>query len=218
MMKKKEFWVGYYVNSLMHMGNRSSNRVESTHANIKRNNQTSSGSMTIVTEKVNLWIKKRVRVIFPLSSDTITVNLIFLQRYIQENYRNLQSAKESMSQKPVYLDSGITDKLSELRLNITSFAYESIKNELMQMKTPEESNGHKAHEKPDKKCYCLLRRNYRLPCKHLLKKYEGVIPLVAVHQRWRIAYIKGRGKCIVFLFLMFAPHTSLDYNKFVFTE
>jgi hypothetical protein len=156
--------------------------------------------MTIVTEKVSLWIKKRVRVIFLLSSDTITVNLIFLQCYIQENYRNLQSTKESMSQKPVYLDSDITKKLNELRLNVTNFAYESIKNELMEMKISEDNNGHKTYEKPDKKCYCSLRRNYRLPCKHVLEKYEGAIPLVAVHQRWRIAYIKGRGKCIVFYF------------------
>ncbi|KAG2230524.1 hypothetical protein INT48_001176 [Thamnidium elegans] len=143
------------------MGDRSSNRVGSTHANIKRNNQTSSGSMTIVTEKVNLWIKKR------------------------ENYRNLQSAKELISQKLVYLGSEITKKLSDLRLNITNFAYESIKNELMQMETSED-------ETANEKCYCPVRRNYRLPCKHVLEKYEGVIPLVAVHQRWRIIYIKGR--------------------------
>ncbi|KAG2232879.1 hypothetical protein BDF21DRAFT_469289 [Thamnidium elegans] len=143
------------------MGNRSSNRVESTHANIKRNNQTSSGSMTIITEKVNLWIKKR------------------------ENYRNLQSSKESVSQKTVYLGSEITRKLSDLRLKITKFAYESIKNELMQMETSED-------ETANEKCYCLVRRNYRLPCKHALEKYEGVIPLVAVHQKWRITYTKGR--------------------------
>lgn len=60
MMNKKQFWVGYYVNNLMHMGNRTSNRVEATHANIKRNNNTSSGSMAVVTDKINMWIKKRV--------------------------------------------------------------------------------------------------------------------------------------------------------------
>ena len=61
MMLKKQYWVGYYDNNFMHMGNRTSNRVESTHANIKRSNNTSSGSMAVVTEKIDLWIKKRVR-------------------------------------------------------------------------------------------------------------------------------------------------------------
>ena len=61
MMKKKQFWVGYYVNNLLHMGNRTSNRVEATHANIKRSNKTSSGSMAVVTDKINMWVKKRVR-------------------------------------------------------------------------------------------------------------------------------------------------------------
>lgn len=53
-------WVGYYVNSLMHMGNRTSNRVEGTHAAIKSHSGTSSGRMAIVTEKIMTWVKKRV--------------------------------------------------------------------------------------------------------------------------------------------------------------
>lgn len=60
-MKKKEYWVGYYVNSLMHMDNRTFNRVESTHANIKRNNKTASRQMSTVTNKINQWIESRVR-------------------------------------------------------------------------------------------------------------------------------------------------------------
>lgn len=60
MLKKKEMWVGYYANNLMHMGNRTSNRVEGTHASIKSNNNTSSGRMAVVTEKIMNWVKKRV--------------------------------------------------------------------------------------------------------------------------------------------------------------
>ncbi|KAG2199368.1 hypothetical protein INT47_001550 [Mucor saturninus] len=61
MMVKKQFWVGYYANNLMHMGNRTSNKVEPTHANVKRSNNTSSGRMAVVTEEIDLWIKKSVR-------------------------------------------------------------------------------------------------------------------------------------------------------------
>ena len=60
MLIKKDFSAAYYVNSLPHMGNRTSNRVESVHANIKRHTNTSSGSMVIVTEKIGIWMKKRV--------------------------------------------------------------------------------------------------------------------------------------------------------------
>lgn len=49
-------WVGYYVNNLMHMGNRTSNRVEGTHAAIKLHNGTSS----VVTNKIMAWVKERV--------------------------------------------------------------------------------------------------------------------------------------------------------------
>lgn len=60
MMKKKRFWVGYYVNKLQHMGNKTFNRVESTHANIKSHNKSSSGNMSVVTDKINMWFEKRV--------------------------------------------------------------------------------------------------------------------------------------------------------------
>ncbi|KAG2201556.1 hypothetical protein INT47_007433, partial [Mucor saturninus] len=128
MMVKKQFWVGYYVNNLMHMGNRTSNRVESTHANIKRSNNTSSGSMAVVTEKIDLWIKKR------------------------EDYRNLQSIKESVSQRPVFLEHDIADQLSLIRLNVSSFAFESIKNELIEMKASEENPNHVSHVRSGENC------------------------------------------------------------------
>lgn len=53
-------WVGYYANNLMHMGNRTSNRVEGTHAAIKFHNGTSTGRMSVVTNKIMAWVKERV--------------------------------------------------------------------------------------------------------------------------------------------------------------
>ncbi|CAO0802449.1 unnamed protein product [Mucor circinelloides] len=51
MMAYRRSWVGYYVNNYMNRGNRTSNRVESTHSGIKRHNKTSSGSVDLVTRK-----------------------------------------------------------------------------------------------------------------------------------------------------------------------
>lgn len=53
-------WVGYYANALMHMGNRTSNRVEGTHAAMKHHINTSSGRMGVVTDKIMTWVKERV--------------------------------------------------------------------------------------------------------------------------------------------------------------
>ncbi|KAG2203128.1 hypothetical protein INT47_004935, partial [Mucor saturninus] len=128
MMVKKQFWVGYYVNNLMHMGNRTSNRVESAHVNIKRSNNASSGSMAVVIEKIDLWIKKR------------------------EDYRNLQSIKESASQRPVFLEHDIADQLSFIRLNVSSFAFESVKNELIEMKASEENPDHVSYVRSGENC------------------------------------------------------------------
>ncbi|KAG2192926.1 hypothetical protein INT47_002765 [Mucor saturninus] len=146
MMVNKQFWVGYYVNNLMHMGNRTSNTVESTHANIKRSNNTSSGRMAVATEKIDLWIKKR------------------------EDYRNLQSIKECVSQRPVFVEHDIADQLSLIRLNVSSFAFESIKNKLIQIKASEENPNHVSHVRSGENC---------------------LLPLSVVYQRWRISYVKG---------------------------
>lgn len=71
MMNFRHHWVGYYVNSYTHMGNRTSNRVESTHAAIKRNNRTSSGTLPLITTKILEWVKIRVSAFFfTIVSDT----------------------------------------------------------------------------------------------------------------------------------------------------
>ncbi|KAG2206102.1 hypothetical protein INT47_003751 [Mucor saturninus] len=118
----------------------------STHASIERSNNTSSGSMAAVTEKIDLWIKKR------------------------EDYRNLQSIKESFSQRSVFLEHDIADQLSLIRLNVSSFAFESIKNESIEMKASEENPDHVIYVRSSKNC---------------------LLPLSVVHQRWRISYVKG---------------------------
>lgn len=60
MMALRHHWIGYYVNNYVHMGNRTSNRVESTHSGIKRHNKTSSGSLDLVTKKIRSWVESRV--------------------------------------------------------------------------------------------------------------------------------------------------------------
>lgn len=60
MMLSCHSWVGYYVNNYFHMGNRSTNRVERTHAAIKKNNRTSLGNLQLVTTTIIEWTKMRV--------------------------------------------------------------------------------------------------------------------------------------------------------------
>lgn len=90
------------------------------------------------------------------------------------------------------------DKLSLIKLNVSSFAFENIKNELMEMKASEENPDHVSHVLSGESCLCKLRRNFRLPCRHILAVtfVNGKIPLSVIHQRWRISYIKGSGKNI----------------------
>ncbi|CAO3683563.1 unnamed protein product [Rhizopus stolonifer] len=56
-----EYWVGVHVNKYMHMNNRSSNRVEGTHAAQKFHLKSSVGKMALVTNKVDQWYKTRVK-------------------------------------------------------------------------------------------------------------------------------------------------------------
>lgn len=60
MMRKVKLWAGYHVSTLMHMGKRTSNRVEAMHANTKCYTKTSSESLAIVSEKIKSWAQKRV--------------------------------------------------------------------------------------------------------------------------------------------------------------
>lgn len=60
MLENKERWVGYLVNKYPHMNNRSTNRVEGTHAAQKHYTRTSSGKIALVTEKLNQWERIRV--------------------------------------------------------------------------------------------------------------------------------------------------------------
>lgn len=80
-------------------------------------------------------------------------------------------------------------------MNITNYAFENIKKELLLAVESAQDPGHESHVAPGEKCLCVSRKNYRLPCRHELAMYpkDQPIPLDAVHQRWRISYIKGKG-------------------------
>lgn len=91
------------------------------------------------------------------------------------------------------------ERLSLIRLNVTNYAFESIKNELIGAKNAESNPNHVSHVTPDKNCLCNIRKNYRLPCRHVLALYpnDRPIPLEAIHQRWRIFYVGGKGNCTI---------------------
>lgn len=104
----------------------------------------------------------------------------------------MQAIKESYSQNTILLNKDIQDKLALLKGNVTQFALENIKLELLAIKKA--SIGHVSHAVSNQPCLCKLRKNYRLLCRHLLVKYEDeAIPLNAIHQRWRISYSHGKG-------------------------
>lgn len=108
----------------------------------------------------------------------------------------MQSVKEAVSEKTIFVQDDIVNKLSLIKLNVTNFAFESIKSELIGLMLSNSDSTHESQVKPGERCLCSLRKNFRLPCRHILKQYESssAIPLSAVHQRWRIAYLKGTGK------------------------
>lgn len=62
MLGEKEHWVGFYANKHMHLGNRTSNRAETTHSAIKTAiGNVSSGNMLTVTDKIDTWYRKMVK-------------------------------------------------------------------------------------------------------------------------------------------------------------
>ncbi|CAO3699037.1 unnamed protein product [Rhizopus stolonifer] len=83
--------------------------------------------MSVVTDKISRWVKKR------------------------EDYRNFQSMKEAMSQKPVFLELDIMSKLALVQSNVTILALESIKSELVKMKLSEKDSIHVSHVQQEEK-------------------------------------------------------------------
>ena len=108
----------------------------------------------------------------------------------------MQSVKEAVSEKTTFIQNDIASRLNLIKLNVTSFAFENIKSEIMAMTVADANPMHKSHVKEGEKCLCSLRKNFRLPCRHILSQYDSElsIPLNAIHQRWRIFYAKGSGK------------------------
>ena len=106
----------------------------------------------------------------------------------------MQVIKESYSQKPTLLSKDIQNKISLLKGNVTQFALENIKLELLSLKDARNETGDVSHVTVDQPCSCKWRKNYRLPCRHLLQEFQAEpIPLHAIHQRWRIGYTDGKG-------------------------
>ena len=105
-----------------------------------------------------------------------------------------------MTQRTIFLEDDVMDKLALIKLNVSSFAFENIKNELMEMKAAEEKPDHVSHVRPGESCLCKLRKNFRLPCRHVLAVsfVENKVPLDIVHERWRITYVKGTGKKLIY--------------------
>lgn len=85
MLREKERWVGCYANKHPHMGNRTSNRAEGTHAAMKTAlGNVSSGGLWTVTGKIDMWYRRRVRYTYfnlnYLSEDYETNSFYFIAR------------------------------------------------------------------------------------------------------------------------------------------
>lgn len=81
-----------------------------------------------------------------------------------------------------------------LRGRITNYAFDRIKKEIIRDYENSMDENHVSHVDPlTGKCLCVLRKAFRLPCRHKLKQYQGAIPLNAVHTRWHILFKNGRG-------------------------
>ena len=127
-------------------------------------------------------------------SGSSLVNSLYFR--IQESYRNRQTVRESLFETILKDKTGheTDDKMSQLRGRITSFAFNRIRFEYINLMDNKADPDHVSHVDPTTgKCLCELRRAYRLPCRHRIARYDGPIPLAAVHRRWHIMYQNGRG-------------------------
>lgn len=89
----------------------------------------------------------------------------------------------------------VKDKMQSLRGRITSYAFDRIRFEVIDSLASKTDPDHVSHVDPvTSRCLCVMRKAFRLPCRHKLEAYEGPIPLSAVNQRWHIIYHNGRGK------------------------
>ncbi|CEG67183.1 hypothetical protein RMATCC62417_03649 [Rhizopus microsporus] len=54
-LKDEAHWVAYHADKYLHLGNRSSNKVEGSHASLKIALGTFSGKLALVLHKIDLW-------------------------------------------------------------------------------------------------------------------------------------------------------------------
>ncbi|KAF1796100.1 hypothetical protein V8B55DRAFT_1556675, partial [Mucor lusitanicus] len=111
-------------------------------------------------------------------------------------YRDSQTVREALFERVVKdgVSTEIDDKMSNLRERVTSYAFDHIRDELIQMKKNDTlESGHELNSNiTSEKCAFISRRAFRLPCRHVLQKQNGQIRLASVHKRWYICYRNGR--------------------------
>lgn len=89
-MEEAEKWTAFHTYKLPHFGNRSSNRVEGSHSSLKRFIKSSSGTIVMVTEKIDQWYRQRVPIFNLLAMLSWTNSLHLGKRsWKQERPRNV---------------------------------------------------------------------------------------------------------------------------------
>ncbi|CAO3656795.1 unnamed protein product [Mucor hiemalis] len=158
---------GFHANKLPHMGNRSTNRVEGTHAIIKLHNGTSSGKLELVTTKITEWWR------------------------IRANYRDSQAEVELFKQPLSIVKSKLSPRLNQLKNRITKFALEKVESELI-----ESLNINSNDVSTPEDCTYYNKHVLRLPCRHQLLVVSELVPLDIIHSRWHIAEFNGQGNLL----------------------
>ncbi|CEG77314.1 hypothetical protein RMATCC62417_12090 [Rhizopus microsporus] len=105
-LKDEVHWVAFHADKYIHLGNRSSNRVEGSHSSLKAALGISSDKLALVSHKIDLWAAEK------------------------RDLRNLKNEQE-MFKRSVSLLSKHTDyRIQQLQGKVSKFAMDKIKLEL----------------------------------------------------------------------------------------
>ncbi|KAI9468449.1 MAG: hypothetical protein EXX96DRAFT_105901 [Benjaminiella poitrasii] len=154
-------WANYLVHNRCHFGNRSTNRVESSHGAFKKQITSSSNTTKITTDKINQWFKRRNE-----ESDFLTV---------KESLSCLANIKKQ---------SLIYEKLKVLVGKVYTFAIKAIFNELILLKS-------KPTTYSVCNCACRVQYKIPCVHLLSLVPKNDTIPLSMVPRRRRIRYDEG---------------------------
>lgn len=96
-----------------------------------------------------------------------------------------------LGKKVSLIDNRTEHKFKNLAYKITRFAMDFVRKEVMYGKTKQNElfNSKKPDYCGDIICECSCKTQYKLPCYHILYRYD-VIPLDVVNFRWWIGYGK----------------------------